>query len=189
MRNSKSKMAARGSQICRWGLIRGLLKDGCSHQLSKNKFFYLSTPSMMKVDNGGNKKTGLGNNQIMTKREATNGVASQLPERRMTAMPTTCVKRKIPHTGCPKKHAPVGFGTSQTSFFFSLFSHFFLRRDGTKNLFCKSCSECPKTQAQTPIQTPSAILGPPGNHIGFSRQCGVAPLCWYSTFFIFFSSS
>ena len=55
MRNSKSKMAARGSQICRWGLIRGLLKDGCSHQLSKNKFFYLSTPSMRKVD-GGEKK-------------------------------------------------------------------------------------------------------------------------------------
>ena len=61
----------------------------------------------------------------MTKREATNGVASQLPERRMTAMPTTCVKRKIPHTGCPKKHAPVGFGTSQTSLFFSLFFQFF----------------------------------------------------------------
>ena len=40
----------------------------------------------------------------------------------------------------------------------------------------------------TPFQTPSAILGPPGGHLGFCRRCGVAggervpplPLGWYS---------
>ena len=57
----------------------------------------------------------------------------------------------------------------------------FLRRD----LFSqKKCSdqktylakvlECPKTQEQTPFQTPSAILGPPGGHFDFCRRCGVA---------------
>ena len=57
----------------------------------------------------------------------------------------------------------------------------------SKNLFCKSWWECQKTWECTPFQTPSATLGPPSNHFGFWRRCGVAgservtpaPLDWY----------
>ena len=39
---------------------------------------------------------------------------------------------------------------------------------GSKNLFSESCLERPKIQGQTPFQTPSAILGPPGGHFGLA---------------------
>ena len=56
-----------------------------------------------------------------------------------------------------------------------------------KNFCSESCLECPKTH----FQTPSAILGPPGSHIGFCRRWGVAgsewvppsPLGWYLFWF------
>ena len=62
---------------------------------------------------------------------------------------------------------------------------------GSKNLFCKSYLEYPKTQGQTPFQTLSAILGPPGGHFGFCRLCDVAgdegvppaPLGWFLCIF------
>ena len=50
-------MAARGPQNGQWGLERGLpLGFGRSRQLSLNKFFDRSTPSMRKVDDGKRKK-------------------------------------------------------------------------------------------------------------------------------------
>ena len=50
-------MAARGPQNGRRGLERGLpLGLGRSRQLSQNKFFDLSTPSIRKVDDGEEKK-------------------------------------------------------------------------------------------------------------------------------------
>ena len=62
-------------------------------------------------------------------------------------------------------------GHYKRHYFLSFFSFFFLFFSpsstfliegvlGSKNLFCESCLKCPKTQGQTPFQTPSAILGP-----------------------------
>ena len=44
----------------------------------------------------------------------------------------------------------------------------------SKNLFSESLSERPITKDWTPFQTPSAIIGPPVGHFGFSRQYGIA---------------
>ena len=56
-------------------------------------------------------------------------------------------------------------------FFFSSPSQPFLIEGvlGSKNLFCESGREHPKTKGFTPFQPPSAILGPPGGHFGFLR--------------------
>ena len=53
---AKSKMAARGPQNYR--VLKGGYPYifGCSHQLSLNKFFDPSTPSMSKVDDVGEDK-------------------------------------------------------------------------------------------------------------------------------------
>ena len=54
---SKSKMAARGQKMAN-GVWKGVYLQvfGHSKQLSQNKFFDPSTPSMIKVDNGEKKK-------------------------------------------------------------------------------------------------------------------------------------
>ena len=59
------------------------LDFGCSKQLSRNKFFDPSTPSMRNVDDGGKKKK----EKRMTFLVATNVIASRLPERRLTGTP------------------------------------------------------------------------------------------------------
>ena len=55
----KSKMAGRGPKIA-GGIWKGVYLQvfGCSEQLSLNKFFYPSTPSMRKGQDGGEKKRG-----------------------------------------------------------------------------------------------------------------------------------
>ena len=60
------------------------------------------------------------------------------------------------------------------SFFFPSSTFLIEGALGSKNLFSKSCLECPKTYGLTPFQFPSAILGPPGSHFGFCRRCSVA---------------
>ena len=58
---------------------------GRSRQLSLNKFFDPSTPSMRKVDDGEEKKKK--KEKIMTFIVATNVIASQPPERRPAGTP------------------------------------------------------------------------------------------------------
>ena len=55
---------------------------GRSRQLSLNKFFDTSTPSMRKIDNGKKEKK-----KKMSFLVATNIVASRLPEHRLTGAP------------------------------------------------------------------------------------------------------
>ena len=59
---------------------------GRSRQLSLNKFFDPSTPSMRKVD-GGKRKKEKEKEKIMLFLVATNFVASWPPERRLTGTP------------------------------------------------------------------------------------------------------
>ena len=69
---------------------------GRSRQLSLNKFFDTSTPSMRKVDDGEEKKKKrkTKKKKIMTFIVATNVIASRLPERRPTGTPHARAKRK-----------------------------------------------------------------------------------------------
>ena len=72
-------MAVRGPQNGQQDLKRGLpLGYGRSHYFPRNKFFDPSTPSMRKVDDGGN--GGRDEKKIMTFIVATNVVASRPPE-------------------------------------------------------------------------------------------------------------
>ena len=64
---------------------------GHSKQLSLNKFFDPSTPSMRKVDNGEKRKRKK-KEIIMTFIVATNGVASRPPKHRPTGTPIACAK-------------------------------------------------------------------------------------------------
>ena len=81
-------MATRGAKMASgvWKVVYPKV-FGRFRQLSQNKIFDLSTPSMRKVDNGG--ETGKNVEEIMTEILATNVVASRRPECRPTAMPTT----------------------------------------------------------------------------------------------------
>ena len=79
---SKSKMAN--------GVWKGVypLVFGRSRQLSLNKFFDPSTPSMRKVDDGEKRKEKRKKRKkIMTFIVATNVIASRPPKRRPTGMP------------------------------------------------------------------------------------------------------
>ena len=67
------------------GVWKGVQVIGHSAQLSLNKFFDPSTPSMRKGDDGEKKNGG---EKIMMKIVATNVVASRPPERRPTATAT-----------------------------------------------------------------------------------------------------
>ena len=60
---------------------------GRSRQLSLNKFFDPSTPSMRKVDDGEEKKEKKRKEKIMTFIVATNVIASRPPECRPTGTP------------------------------------------------------------------------------------------------------
>ena len=64
---------------------------GCSRQLSPNKFFDPSIPSMRKVDDGEKKREKRKECRLV----ATNVVASRLPGRQPTGTPHTCAKNDI----------------------------------------------------------------------------------------------
>ena len=78
-------MAASGPKMAD-GVWKGVYPSffGHSKQLSLNKFFDPSTPSMRKVDNGEEKRK---KKKIMTFIVATNVIASRPPERRPTGTP------------------------------------------------------------------------------------------------------
>ena len=72
------------------GVRKGVYSEVFRHfcQLSLNKYFDPSTPSMRKVNNG--EKKGGGEKKIMAFKVAINVVASQQPERRLTGTLTAC---------------------------------------------------------------------------------------------------
>ena len=76
-------MATRGPKMA-----DGVWK-GVSRQLSLNKFFDRSTPSMRKEDDGKKEKK----EKIMSFLVATNVVASQPPKRQLTGMPHAHAKK------------------------------------------------------------------------------------------------
>ena len=65
---------------------------GCSRQLSLNKFFDLSAPSMRKVDREKRKKK---EKKIITFMVATNVVASRPPKHRPTGTPHALAKNVL----------------------------------------------------------------------------------------------